>query len=67
MKRLRQVTALTWSRLGYSAGCAAAAVGFGLEVGLGWGLFVGGVAGAASCLLLVDVDGRPPAKGGDDS
>ncbi|WP_329292857.1 hypothetical protein [Streptomyces pseudovenezuelae] len=65
MRRLRRVTALTWSRLGYSAGCLAAAVGFGLEVGVGWGLVVGGAVGAASCLLLVDVDGLRPQKGGD--
>jgi hypothetical protein len=67
MRRLRQVTALTWSRLGYSAGCAAAAVGVGLEVGLGWGFAVGGAVGAASCLLLVDVDGQRPMEGGDGS
>ncbi|MFK0151192.1 hypothetical protein ACIQVK_03805 [Streptomyces sp. NPDC090493] len=67
MKRLRQVTALAWSRLGYSAGCAAAAVGVGLEIGLGWGLVTGGAIGAASSLLLVDVDGQRPPKGGDGS
>lgn len=65
MKRLRQVTALAWSRLGYSGGCLAVAVGVGLEAGLGWGLVVGGATGAASCLLLVDVDGQRPPKGGD--
>ena len=65
MSRLRKLTALTWSRLGYSAGCAAAAAGIGLEAGLGWGLVTGGVIAAASFLLLVDVDGQRPAKGGD--
>lgn len=65
MKRLRRVTALTWSRLGYSAGCLATAGGVALEAGLGWGLVVGGTVGAASCLLLVDVDGQRPTEGGD--
>jgi hypothetical protein len=65
MSRLRKLTALTWSRLGYSAGCAAMAVGVGLEVGLGWGLVVGGVMSAASSLLLVDVAGQRPQNGGD--
>lgn len=66
MRRLRQVTALAWSRLGYSTGCVAVAVGVGLEVGVGWGLVVGGAVGAASCLLLVDVDGEQPQRGGDE-
>lgn len=65
MKRGWRLTALAWSRLGYTAGCAAASAGVGLEFGIGWGLTVGGVIGAASCLLLVDVDAKGPPKGGD--
>lgn len=65
MSRWRRVSALAWSRLGYSAGCLAAAVGVGMEAGLGWGLVAGGVVGAASCLLLIDVEAKGPPKGGD--
>lgn len=65
MSRLRQVTALAWSRLGYGAGCLATAVGVGLETGLGWGLVAGGVIGAASFLLLVDVGVRDQEGGSD--
>lgn len=66
MKRMRRVSALVWSRLGYTTSCLAAAIGVGLEVGLGWGLVAGGAIGAASCLLLVDVDEKGPPRGGDD-
>lgn len=55
MKRLRQVTALAWSRIGYAASCLTASAGVGVEFGPGWGLTVAGVAGAASFLLLIDV------------
>ena len=65
MKHMRQMTALAWSRLGYTAGCVMAAVGVGVEFGCGWGLTVGGAVGAASCLLLVDVDEKGPPRGGD--
>lgn len=66
VSRLRRVSALLWARLGYAASCLTAAVGVGMEFGLGWGLTVGGVVGAASCLLLVDVDGKGPARGGEE-
>ncbi|MBE4790684.1 hypothetical protein HW846_46430 [Streptomyces sp. NE06-02F] len=65
MKRIRRVTALMWSRLGYTVGCLTASVGVGWEFGPGWGLTVGGALGAASCLLLVDVGESGPTKGGD--
>lgn len=48
---------LALARLGYSAGMLSAAVGSGLEWGLGVGLLVGGAVCAASFLLLSDVDG----------
>ena len=66
MKRLRRATALAWSRIGYTASCATAATGVAIQAGVGWGLVVAGAIGAASFLLLVDVDGREPPKGGDD-
>ncbi|MFB6950186.1 hypothetical protein ACFCXP_11200 [Streptomyces niveus] len=49
-----------WSRLarvraGYWTGCAALAVGAGVEFGVGLGLMAGGALVAASFLLLVDV------------
>lgn len=53
---------LAGARLGYAAGCASAACGVGLLWGLGVALIVAGVVAAASCLVLVDVDGE--AKGG---
>lgn len=62
VKRMRSVSALAWSRLGYAAGCLTAAAGSGIEFGIGWGLMVGGVLGAASFLLLVDVED----EGGSD-
>ncbi|WP_172384793.1 hypothetical protein [Streptomyces sp. MNP-20] len=67
MKQLRRLTALAWSRIGYTAGCAAAAAGVGVEFGPGWGLTVGGALCAASCLLLVDVDDTKPKSGGEDA
>lgn len=54
--RLGSTSALTWSRLGYTGGCAAASSGVGVQFGLGWALMVAGVWTAASFLLLVDVD-----------
>ena len=65
MKGARRWTALFWSRLGYTAGCLTASVGVGWEFGPGWGLTVGGALGAASCLLLVDVEAKGPPRGGD--
>lgn len=65
MSRLRRVSALAWSRIGYTAGCLTAAAGVGVETGVGWGLVVGGAVGAASFLLLVDVDKKRAPEGGD--
>lgn len=65
--RVRRLTALVWARVGYAAGVVVAAVGIGVEAGPGWGMAVGGAVGAASCLLLVDVDDRRPRKGGGSS
>ena len=59
--KLWRRTALFWSRLGYTVGCLTASAGVGWEFGPGWGLTVGGAIGAASCLLLVDVE----PKGGE--
>lgn len=50
-----RLSRLARARLGYSAGLVTAAVGAGLEWGLGLGLLLGGVACAASFLLLADV------------
>lgn len=61
--KLRKVTGLTWSRLGYTAGCLTASTGVGIEFGAAWGLVVAGVIGAASFLLLVDVDKRSDTGG----
>lgn len=66
VRRIRGLTALAWSRLGYTVGCLTASVGVGWEFGPGWGLTVGGALGAASCLLLVDVGDREHPKGGED-
>lgn len=63
VKRVRQLTSLAWSRLGYTVGCLTASVGVGIEFGTGWGLTVGGAIGAASCLLLVDVDQKGASDG----
>ena len=63
MTRIRRVTALVWSRIGYAAGCLVAAAGVGIEAGAGWGLVVGGAVGAASFLLLVDVDEKGDGDG----
>lgn len=65
VKRTRRLTALAWSRLGYTVGCLTASVGVGWEFGPGWGLTVGGALGAASCLLLVDVEEKAEEKGDD--
>lgn len=56
-----RLSKLARARLGYAAGCACAAVGAGLEWGVGFGLLLGGVVCAASFLLLTNVDeeGRP--------
>jgi hypothetical protein len=48
------------ARLGYAAGCVTAAVGAGLEWGVGLGLLLGGAVCAASFLLLTDVDEERP-------
>ena len=50
-----RLSRLARARLGYAAGLITAAVGAGLEWGLGLGLLLGGAACAASCLLLADV------------
>ncbi|QXE36970.1 hypothetical protein KQY30_24920 [Streptomyces sp. GMY02] len=65
MRRLRQVTALTWSRLGYAAGCLTSFAGVTVEFGVGWGLMTAGAIAAASFLLLVDVGGEVTRAGGD--
>lgn len=51
------------SRLGVLAGGAAASAGVGLAVGLALGLVAGGLAFAAWCLFLTDVD---PPEGGKE-
>jgi len=48
------------ARLGYSTGVVAASSGVGVVFGPGWALITGGVAMAASFLLLYDVDEREP-------
>ncbi|MFM9681109.1 hypothetical protein [Streptomyces brasiliscabiei] len=63
VKRMRRVTALAWSRIGYTVGCLTASAGVGWEFGPGWGLTVGGALGAASCLLLVDVEEKGDSGG----
>jgi hypothetical protein len=55
-----RLSKLARARLGYAAGCVVAAVGAGLEWGLGFGLLFGGVVCAASFLLLADVDEERP-------
>jgi hypothetical protein len=67
MKRVRWLTALAMSRIGYAAGCLTTATGVGIEFGIGWGLTVGGAIGAASCLLLVDVEEKGAPMASDDS
>lgn len=54
-----RLSRLARARLGYATGLASTAVGAGVEWGVGVGLLVGGVACAASFLLLADVDERP--------
>lgn len=51
-----KLSRLLGARAGYAAGCATASCGVGVLWGLGVALIVAGVAAAASCLLLVDVD-----------
>ena len=46
------------ARAGYAAGVAAMATGIYLLFGVGWTLVLGGLAMAASFLLLFDIDGR---------
>jgi hypothetical protein len=50
-----RLSRLARARLGYATGLVTAAVGAGLEWGLGLGLLLGGAACAASFLLLADV------------
>jgi hypothetical protein len=50
-----RLSRLARARLGYATGLIAAAVGAGLEWGVGFGLLLGGVTVAASFLLLADV------------
>lgn len=57
-------SALAWSRLGYTGGCATAAGGVGVQFGLGWALMTAGVLAAASFLLLVDVDTKGDDRNG---
>lgn len=66
MKRARWLSALAMSRIGYAVGCLTASAGAGIEFGTGFGLIVGGVIGAASCLLLVDVGEKGAPMAGDD-
>lgn len=60
MGRLR-VSRKGASRLGVLIGGGAASAGVGLAAGLALGLVAGGLAFAAWCLFLADVD---PAEGG---
>jgi hypothetical protein len=54
-----RLSKLAWTHLGYATGCLTAAVGAGLEWGVGVGMLLGGVVTAASFLLLSDVgEGR---------
>jgi uncharacterized membrane protein YphA (DoxX/SURF4 family) len=50
-----RLSRLAQTRLGYATGCLTAAVGAGLEWGVGIGMLLGGVTTAASFLLLSDV------------
>lgn len=52
---------LRMSRLGVLAGGWTAAAGAGMALGVGAGLVAGGLAFAAWCLFLTDVD---PVEGG---
>lgn len=54
--RLRKVSRLAWSRLGFVVSCTSISAGASFEFGPGWGLMVAGVLGGGSCLLLVDVE-----------
>lgn len=65
--RLRAVSALAWSRIGYTGGCMTAASGVGVRFGLGWALMTAGVLAAASFLLLVDVGATAEGKGEQDA
>ena len=49
------MTRLVRARLGFTAGCAIAAAGVWLVLGLGFALIVAGAVAAASFLLLMDV------------
>lgn len=57
-----QVSRRSASRFGVLLGGAAASAGVGLAAGLALGLVAGGLAFAAWCLFLTDVD--PPEGGG---
>lgn len=63
LKGVRDVRALTWSRLGYTGGCLTAFTGTGLQFGVGWGLMAGGTVAAVSFLLLVDVEEKGDTSG----
>lgn len=52
------MTALVRARIGYAAGLAAACGGAWWEFGPGWALLGGGIATAASFLVLADTDER---------
>jgi len=54
--RVTRWTRAARARIGYWTGCAALAVGTGLEFGVGAGLMAAGVLAAGSCLLLVETD-----------
>lgn len=52
----RRPSRATRARLGYFTGLIVAAVGLGLALGVGWGLFLGGCGTVAAFVWLYDVD-----------
>lgn len=58
-----RLSKLAQARLGYAVGCLLAALGAGIEFGLGYGLIVAGVAAVASFLFLADVEDDEDGEG----
>lgn len=53
---IQRLSKLSRAWLGYVGGCVLAALGAGIEFGLGYGLMLAGAAAIASFLLLADVE-----------
>lgn len=61
-KKRRHISRVTRAHLGYFAGVLTLAAGFGLALGVGWGLAAAGLATVAKFVWLYDVDEPEPVE-----